>query len=272
MPRYSQLYLATEELARDCPRFRRRLQAVYEDIFTGTLAVEFGRKIEAKCGVDVVQVHTRAFVSWKSFFGHSEIRDILDSVTIGCELLAELGFNANDFLQQCKEVFSEEPVGYEIDDKGIVHPRFDAEFGIVRASLISALSNAKYTAAREHVSKAEAALLADPIDGRVAIRSTFDVVENVFKQEFVRVTHINSATLISHLKPRLQVSYKSDPHECRVAMKQLDAFIGWTNAVHFYRHESGLPEPNQPSLEITIHLVSLGFAFSRWLAELFRTR
>lgn len=50
--------------------------------------------------------------------------------------------------------------------------------------------------------------------------------------------------------------------------KMLDSFEDWAAACHIYRHALGDAETGQPSLEVTILIVSQGYAFARWLAEM----
>jgi len=48
----------------------------------------------------------------------------------------------------------------------------------------------------------------------------------------------------------------------------LNAFEDWTAACHVYRHAPGEAETSQPSFEIAILMVSQGYGFVRWLAEM----
>jgi hypothetical protein len=50
--------------------------------------------------------------------------------------------------------------------------------------------------------------------------------------------------------------------------KLLRSFREWVDAAHFYRHEEGVAEPTEPTLELTVLLVSAGASWLRWLAEI----
>ncbi|KQQ73648.1 hypothetical protein ASF70_07500 [Rhizobium sp. Leaf321] len=51
----------------------------------------------------------------------------------------------------------------------------------------------------------------------------------------------------------------------QVASKQLKALKDWIDGSHFYRHEPGSEEPNQPLLDKAILMVSKACACLRWL-------
>jgi hypothetical protein len=68
-------------------------------------------------------------------------------------------------------------------------------------------------------------------------------------------------------RPR-QKALATDSVALGAAIKLLNAFRDWIDAAHFYRHESGRPEPVQPPLLLVVQMVSVGASFLRWLAEL----
>jgi hypothetical protein len=70
------------------------------------------------------------------------------------------------------------------------------------------------------------------------------------------------------LRPVLQEKLSENKTALQVSMKLLESFKDWIDAAHFYRHEQGDEDIAQPPLETAVHLVSLGAANLRWLAEI----
>ncbi|WP_291733746.1 hypothetical protein [Leisingera sp. F5] len=67
-----------------------------------------------------------------------------------------------------------------------------------------------------------------------------------------------------------QALYAAHPTLQSVSAKTLEGFKDWINAAHFYRHEQGVEEPNQPAEEVAVLLISQGLSYTRWLAQLDR--
>ena len=113
-------------------------------------------------------------------------------------------------------------------------------------------------------------MLADPLDGKAAIRNTFDAIENLYKQMFPKVPQMNKINLQKHLKPVMERLFPGEKNKNarRSSLKLLEALTDWVDGVHEYRHAPGAPEPLQPPEALTILVVSQGLAYLRWLAEL----
>jgi hypothetical protein len=73
---------------------------------------------------------------------------------------------------------------------------------------------------------------------------------------------------VSKLEEHVKAIYSNDNVARTAALKLLKSVQDWIESAHFYRHEQGQEEPTQPPLDLTIHIVSVGASFIRWLAEL----
>ena len=268
--RFSHLYLADDSLSKDSARMRRRMGSCFDLFFDGK-DVTLGKYLEQELGIQVVkQNYGRTYVLWTDFCSGAELRDVLDAITLSLKIGDDIiGTHANGLLRiKLDRILAEEMVGYALDDSGGVHPKLDGAFDAVRATLVDGLSRKIFQAAHEHLKSVDSAMLADPMDGRMAIRGVFDVVENIFKQAFPGVTHVNSSAIANSLRPKIEVLYESSIQEKRTALKLADGFKTWVDTAHFYRHAAGQPEPEQPSEETAIHMVFQGFSIARWLLEI----
>lgn len=274
--RFSLNYLHESALLKDSARMRRRLApfiaSALPDRQHGVKnSVKFGELLEAELGIDVLTSGVYgSYVDWEAFLKSAELRDILDLITLGARYLDRV-FGATqkqEFLAGCERIFAEEQVGFNLDENGGVHPKIDLEFNRLRGSLLSGLSETKFDAAREYIAKVDENLLLTPIDGRQAIRRTFDLVENIFKIAFPRETHVNSTAIIKVLKPSVETRFPDKSAEKRPALKQVDGFKNWVDTAHFYRHEQGKPEIEQPSENFTFLMVSQGYSYVRWLVAI----
>jgi len=274
--RFSLNYLCEETLLRDSKRMRQRLAVLYEKMLPqkqhGTdHSVNLGKILEGELGIDVVSSgNLRQYVVWKSFLLNADQRDVLDSITLVASYIGR-AFTTREmaaFLSESKRILEEEQVGFLLDDKGGIHPRVDLEFERSRRTLIRGLEGDQFNAARGHIDAVEHAILATPIDGRQAIRSVFDLAENIILQCFKKETNLNTRLIDNQLKPQIQSLLNSSDGEKSTAGKQIEGFKIWVNSAHYYRHEDGKHELIQPSEEMTIHMVSVGFSYVRWLVVL----
>ena len=276
MNRYSQLYERGETLAGDSQRMRKRFLIAIEEYFPGSSKqLELAHTVERECGIDIIRGCPK-YADWNGLLRHGELRDVFDTLSFAFEIVPDVvqterfrvANRKAGFRDLCSRIFDEEMVAYSMDENAIVHPKVDEAFEVARRSLIAGLSRDGFGAAREHLEAVDRALLQTPSDGRAAIRSIFDVVENIFKQRFPGVTHVNSTTLKSNLRSDIEAKFVSDKLELLAALKLFEGLVSWVNAVHFYRHEAGQPQPNQPSEMTTLAIVSQGYSQARWLLEI----
>jgi len=265
--RYSQRYEKSETLVSDSARMRHRLETLVRDFFSAkTDSHKLAKMVEKECGIDVMSSSFyEAYADWEGVFRRGELRDIFDTIQFGYGLVPNYQSQNIKFLECASRILDEEAVGYRIDENAVVYRKVDGAFESVRQRLIAGLDVDKYAAARAHLKAVDKALLHSPMDGRGAIRGIFDVIENVFKQAFVGQTHVNNGALNSKLKPMIENMFADDEQEKRVSIKLFDGFTNWVNAVHFYRHEAGKPEPHQPQEATALVLVSQGYSHARWL-------
>ena len=267
--RFSLLYLRPDEPISDSPRLRMRLQKRFERSVSGTEHPHVGRYLEAELGIKVLHrgvshpyIHWDAVQKWA-------LRDVLCAVTLIGEHVDSKGQGAaREYKAEVTRIFSEECASYRVDSECGVHPAVDASYQATLASAVRGLHPKSYAAARDYLTRADNSLMPDG-DGRDAIRAAFDAVENVFRMMFDGAISLNKSTLQSHLRPLLERLFPDDAAR-RTALKFHDAFIDWADACHNYRHAAGQPEPAQPPEELTVALVSQGFGYVRWLADLRR--
>lgn len=258
---------------RDHPRMRFRLARVFEMIAPNraSRAYNFGKFVEFNLGFSVLKSGVdSAYFPYESVLRDAEIVDLLDMVTLAIMQPNNLSDSGRQrYVKIIQGIFDDTQVGYQLDEMGGVHPKFDEEFERVRVSAISNLGGQGFEAERVFVELAEKALLENPIDGRQAIRSTFDAVENLFKKIF-QVNQLNKAVIQTKLKPALERLYEGEEnkHIRMSSLKQAEALIDWTDGAHLYRHAPGESVPKQPSDELTLLSVSNGLAYLRWLVDL----
>jgi len=275
---YARNYLRTDENLRDNPRMRFRLGKLFATIASHqhSAAYDFGNFVERELGFSVLRHGSGVvYFPYDDVTKEVEIVDLLHIVTLLFKFLEsnKHRFNPNPLRSQIQRIFDETNVGYKLDEKGGVHPKFDEEFERVRVSAIRKLGSSEFATERHYVEAVEQALLADPLDGKVAIRNTFDAIENLFKQMFPKVPQMNKANLQSHLKPAIEQQFPGEENKNarRSSLKLIEALIDWVDGAHEYRHAPGTPEPLQPPEVLTILFVSQGLAYLRWLAELRQT-
>ena len=272
--RFSLLYLQKDDVLKDCPRMRRRVARVISDCLghqnRRVLAAKF---LEAELGIGVTGVNGYGvYMNLERFLGNCSLADFLDSVTLVYQFARRKGWGPlfRDYQDSISRIFRECNVGYRLDDQCGVHPFVDAAFENSRANAIAGVGGDRFAAARAHLEQIEHALMGDPPDNRQAIRSVFDAAENIFKMTFAGVTHLNNAAIRDNLRPAIENKYADRPTVKNAMLKLCDGFKNWVEAAHFYRHADNQPDPAQPPSELTVLLISQGYGWVRWLAEMDR--
>lgn len=268
--RFSLLYLDRSKTLRDSQRFRNRLTAFYWKELHKLFGGDIKRAIQLEIGAEVPFIGGSYDVS--EFFKQSELRDLLDSITIvyktiktkyggGNVVRAE---NWKDFVGRA---ISEENLGYRLDKECGVHFFVDEEFERNRFSALAVLEDSQYSGSRAAFDAAYKYLDADPIDTKGAVRSIFESIEILVKQ-MVDTKLLNKWVVENTLKTKCLTVFESDQIARDVASKMFDGFAQWVDSVHNYRHGQVGDEPISPPENIAIYIISSGTAFLRWLVTL----
>lgn len=266
---YSRIYLQPTETVRDSKRMRMRvLRAIERHIPSRRRDAGFGAAVEGELGIEIVSSggYSSPHVWWERLVRQElSVSDLLNVMTMlwrGVE-----GRDRDNFRNNITRIFAEEAIGFSIDEEMGFHPAFDEEFERSRRSIVRILNRERFRHEADFVAMSEAALLANPLDGRAAIRAVYDAAENLFK----RITGRQNITN-GHVRRELAaIALQDIPKDGKsnVAVnKILNAFEDWAAACHVYRHAPGEAGTAQPTEAIAILIVSQGYGFVRWLAEL----
>lgn len=266
--RFSLLYLDRSKTLRDSKRFRNRLAAFYWESLHKFYESQIIRAIQSEIGAEVPFSVTSFSVS--AFFKESELRDLLDSITVIYQVIKK-NWVSKDLTEQWKSfvgrAISEENLGYRLDNECGVHFFVDEEFEGNRFSALAVLEVPQYSGSRAAYDAAYKYLDANPIDTKGAVRSIFESIEILVKQ-MVDTKLLNKWVVENTLKTKCLTVFESDPTARNVASKMFDGFAQWVDSVHNYRHGQVGDEPVSPPENIAIYIISSGTAFLRWLATL----
>lgn len=171
-----------------------------------------------------------------------------------------------NWLQFVERTLKEENVAYQVDRLGGVHPAFDEEFVAKRQATIAGLEGVRYAAVLDFYQKSIADLK-PPYDTRDAVRKSFEAIENLTKL-MLPIARLTPTEVEKQLKA-LALTGLSGTERDAVSL-MLKAFSGWVTACQQYRHASGKEEPDAPSLDLALWIVSDGAAHLRWLVALDR--
>lgn len=264
---YSHVYLERAAAVEDSPRLRNRLRAYLENLphqHLGRVADRIGEETGARVDSSSVPRH----------FTECSLPDLLDNITHTVNALKGVTHQSGPwpagswfkFVQRC---LREENLAYVLDEAGGVHPAFDEEFDALRRSTIAALSGPRYSAAL-HSFEESIADLKQPRDTRDAVRKVFDAIENVAKLMVPQISRLGATEVEKSLKPVAISGLTGAGKEATKLM--LSGMADWVNACHQYRHAPGGEEPEPPSLELAIWIVSTGAGHLRWLVGVDQAR
>lgn len=259
--RFSLVYLSAAVTRSDSDRMRVRLFAKYNEVLTDP--VKLLNLVHSELGLEPggASAHWRL----KNHFESCDVRDLLDTITLACRAHSAYTTSVNSWINAARRIFREESIAYRIDDKGGVHPLIDAEFERGRLATIRGLDALGLKSARASMDQAFDAIGNGDEGDLLAIKSTFDAVENVFKQAF-GVARLGSKEIMSSLGPLIDKKYSG---RARDAANQLCAAFGnFANAAHQYRHADASVEPTPPPPALAVAFVSLGTSFLRLLLDL----
>jgi hypothetical protein len=251
---YNLIYVERGKATEDSVRLRHRLGAYVAQSHQDSriyIAQTLNRELAARTN----------FMQLDEYFQDCDVPDLLSAITHVRTALGKLGHEWVVFAQRA---FKEENIAYSIDDKGGAHPAFDEEFDTSRQATISVLQSSRYAAALKDFSDAIADLK-QPRDTRDAVRKTFEAVENVAKLMSSKISRLGMSEVQKVLKP--VATERLEGTERDATNKMMTSFAEWVNACQPYRHAPGVEEPEPPSLELAIWIVSAGAAHLRWLVE-----
>ena len=260
--RFSLLYLERSTPARDSQRFRNRLAVYYRDNLNDYYKDNTRKVIELETGAKVPWVVMD--YSIPEFIMHSELRDVLDSITLIHRVLEVHVAVAVRWKNFVERVFKEENLGYRLDSKCGVHYFVDEEFERNRFSTLSLLDNPQYAGIRAAYEDAYRHMNSDPIDTKAAVRSLFEAIEILVKQ-IVETKNLNKWIVENTLKERCLPLYTTDKIATKVISEMFDGFAMWVDALHNYRHGQPNEDPVAPTEDMAIYILSSGSAFLRWL-------
>lgn len=262
--RFSQNYLKSEPTLNDSTRARRRLFVLFDVIHRRS--EDYVTPLVGKTGT---KVPSHAYgPSWATFFETAKLRDVLDAVTVfWTRFNSGSRSDGERWLKGVREVFSEESLGYRVDDLGGVHLLVDQEFQRDRSSTLLGLGASRFAAAQAAFDACHGALDKSPPSTTDAVRGIFDALENVFKLiAGGKAARLGASEIDQYLAPIIARRY--DGPALNYANRLLASFKDWTNGAHQYRHAPGTEQPSPPPLDLTVLAVSTGTNFLRWLLEL----
>jgi hypothetical protein len=256
---YSQVYEPHGKAMEDSKRLRRRLGYFISDAshrsrscITQSLRVNMGWRIHDS--------------NINENFRDCTLIDLLNSIQRVWLPLSEISgsdvMRPSHWIAFVRTAFKEENVAYTVDECGGVHPAFDEQFDMVRHSTIAALDTPRYATARQFFDDAIADMK-QPRDTRDAVRKTFEAVENVAKLMVPKIARLGAAEVQKALKPI--ATGRLEGIERDTTNRMIESFAEWVNACQQYRHAPGAEEPEPPSLDLAIWMVSTGAAHLRWL-------
>jgi hypothetical protein len=253
-----------ERLRRENP-YNRKVSYSYSDEKLRTA-------IEEELGIPVaVNIDGIVYKSWRSLYKRMSIHHVLDSVSVLSNVMCGFG-RGGTFINDVRRVFQEENLAFEFDDLGGAHPVIDTAYRMNAIATLQGLEDPKYTASKIDVDKIDSYLMATPPDYRQAVRNIFSALENVFKMMYSDTHQLNAKFAKDRLGKEVQTLYATQETVNIASQKNISAFAEWINSAHFYRHEQGKPEPNQPTEELAILMISEGLAFLRWLIAIDQKR
>lgn len=282
--RFSHVHLVRGEPERDSKKARFRLAKLVERscpasrLSRHSSSFDYNKhaqeQIESELGIKfgTWAASGQLVRSWEWYFNKISATEMLDTITVVAGSLYSKYRNDDrreSFISEAQRILKEENLAYKIDQLGGVHPLIDGAFTAVVDAALSGLNDARYTASAECVERIDGYLLQSPQDFIGAIRAVFGACENTFKLMY-NVPRLDAKTAGERIGPDQQSHYKDHPTLQAASAKTLETFKQWVNAAHFYRHEQGVKEPNQPTEELAILLISQGLSFVRWLTALDR--
>jgi hypothetical protein len=264
--RFSLVYLERGTPARDSQRFRNRLAAYYwEHLLKQDESIR--KAFQREAGIEVPS-SSICYITADVFKG-GELRDVLDGITIVYQALIADGWRqaAENWRLFVARALREENVGYLVDAASGVHYFVDEEFERNRASTLSVLNIPRYAGVRAALEDAYRHMDNDPPDTKATVRSIFEALEIQVKQ-MVETKNLNRWVVENKLKERCLELFGGDPVAEKAVSHLFDSFADWVDALHNYRHGQATEEPVAPNEPMTVHILSTGCSYIRWLVQM----
>lgn len=277
--RFSHVYIERGVPQKDSVRLRRRLSAFFVDKFRSDYGNSIAQNIHQELGVCIPVVRGYILNDFNQFFNKSDLRDVLDSITLIWEFLSlkdsavpYASNNAEKWKNFTQRVLSEENLGYQLDEKAGVHYFVDEEFERNRLSALACLESSRYAAVAHEFKKSHSKLDTNPPETKEAVRACFEAIEILYKliTNAPEKSRLNSNGVRDKIKPMAENNYSEDPTALKVAEHLLDGLCDWIDACHMYRHGQKVEEPNNPPIELAVQMISTGAGYLRWLVEIDR--
>ena len=264
MDTFSRLYLDPPKLSPDSPRARARVGAYCERLEGGhyTRLIDL---LDQELGVQVGFGYRTSNV--RQFFVVCSNSEFLDAITFAIQAVnaSRDRSTSRDLVAFIERVFREENLPYRIGTDACVHPLVDDAFDRERQSILAALGDPKYLAARQAMQLAFDSLKPDGSGTLQAVLHSFEAIENVFKQAFPE-KRLGATELQRQLEPIVKSLYSGRAADAGVRL--VAAFREYVNAMHQYRHADNEPEPTPPTMSMSVLLISQCTANLRWLLQM----
>jgi len=249
-------------------RFRRRLAAYFGEYVIETHSFYCRQLFERETGGKVPRYGSGW--SFPELFKSSELRDVLDAITITFRTLhtykgVESATRWREFVSRAMR---EENVGYSLDDKCVVHFYVDQEFERNRAAAVAALDAPQFGGVRAAFDDAYRHLDADPRDTKAAARSIFEALEIMAKLIVPDAPRLTRNLCVQKLREACISAAGVDTTEQRVLGDLFTSLGYWVDGVHDYRHGQPGHESVAPSEQTAVLILSTGTAYLRELASL----
>jgi hypothetical protein len=266
--RFSLVYLDRGTPSQDSQRFRNRLAAYYWENIYKEHNTHILNILKREAGIEVPYISNWGW-SVTDVFKKGELRDVLDAITLVYQSLISSRYHQTAELWKSfvARVFTEENVGYTVDQQCGVHFFVDQEFESSRVSTLSVLDDPRYTGVRAAFDDAYRHLDSDSRDTKASVRSMFESIEILVKQ-MVKTKNLNKWCVENTLRDKCLTLYSSNPVAKTVVSGLFEAMARWVDTLHNYRHGQVAEEPIAPDEQVTIHIISTGSSYLRWLAQM----
>jgi hypothetical protein len=258
---YSRNYLQNDTLVQDSARFRKRIGAFfnqkldrYNDLCGKTILRDLGVELKISSVRGTIVTYQIA-----KFLEQTEIRDVLDSITIIYQI------SNSDSWKECVEnAFRDEGLNYTLDEKCGVHLYVDAQFQQNKSSTLRCLQKEGLDGVKHEFEQAFDNLRQKNNKG--AIKSINEAVEALAKN-MADIKEANLDKAMPKLLPIIEEIYKKDIPLKDASKAMQRSLIDWNTSCHQYRHGKDADKINNPSDEYTILMLSQGAAYIRWLLD-----